>query len=198
MKKLVLASHNEGKIKELKLLFDSNIEILRASDFSLAEIAETGVTFEQNALIKAQYVLQKLNLATLADDSGLCVEALADFPGVKTATLAEEIGGDKRDFKGAMAYILNQLKYENNRAAKFVSCLCLCEPLKAPRFFIGEIKGSIAKEPLGENGFGYDAIFIPEHSKKTFGEMSIEEKNSYPTHRVVALTKLSNYMALNG
>lgn len=197
-KKLVFATHNNGKIKELNLLFKqsifNNIEILKASDFSIIEPKETGITFKENALIKAKYVATQTKLPSIADDSGLCIDSLDGFPGFRSAELAEELGKGKRDFNKAMQYILNKLQMQNNRKAKFVSCLCLYIIGKEPLYFMGDIKGNISNQILGDNGFGYDPIFIPENSKLTFGQMSIEQKNSYPTHRAQAMQNLLNYM----
>lgn len=201
--KLVFATHNEGKIKELNFLFKasifSNIEILKAADLGVIEPPEIGSTFEQNSLIKAQYVASKTKLPSIADDSGLCVEALDNFPGVRSAELAEELGDNERDFNASMLYVLDKLNRagcndKKSRRAKFVSCLCLCNIDEEPKFFREEIKGIIAKEILGKNGFGYDSIFIPLDSCLTFAQMSIEEKNSYPTHRALAMQKLLSYM----
>ena len=202
-KKLVFATHNEGKIKELDFLFKSsifsNIEILKAADLGVVEPREIGSTFEQNALIKAQYVASTTKLPSIADDSGLCIEALDDFPGVRSAELAEELGNNERDFNASMLYVLDKLTRsgytdKKNRHAKFVSCLCLCNIGEEPKFFRGEIKGIIAKEILGKDGFGYDSIFIPLNASLSFGQMNVEEKNSYPTHRVLAMQKLLTYM----
>lgn len=199
IKKIVFATHNEGKIKDLNLFFKqsklNDIEIVTAKDLKIAEPAEIENSFEKNALIKAQYVAEQTNLPAIADDSGLCIEKLNDFPGVRSAELAEELGKTKRDFGKAMQYVLDKLGVnEQNRKAKFVTCLCLYIAEQEPLFFVGEIKGNIAKKILGDGGFGYDPIFIPNGAKLTFGQMGTEEKNTYPTHRICAMEKFLAYL----
>ena len=203
--KLVIATHNAGKIVELEKLFaeipGNNIpEILSAASLGLSEPVEDGESFEDNALIKAKYVAEKSNLPALADDSGLVIYGLDGQPGIHSATLAEDFATPelKRNFPAAQKYLLDALANRgflrlSDRGAKFVCCLCLYVPNKEPKFFRGEVYGNISLEPKGENGFGYDPIFIPLGENRTFGQMSKQEKCSFNTHRAIAMGKFIEY-----
>lgn len=184
--KLVVASHNIGKINEIKtLLAPLKIEVQSAADLRLADVEETGTTFEENAKLKANAVSLMCGLPCLADDSGLCVDALNGRPGVYSARYAPN-----RDFKQGMKMLLDEIKDtgSDNRKAHFSCCLALACPNQKTQVFEGRVDGTIAEKPRGNNGFGYDAIFIPEGYEKTFGELGDDVKNNI-SHRRLALEK---------
>lgn len=186
--KLVVASHNDGKIAEIKtLLTPLNIEVQSAKELRLADVEETGKTFEENAKLKAETISLMCGMPCLADDSGLCVEALNGRPGVYSARYAPN-----RDFKQGMKMLLDELKESgsDNRKAYFTCVLALaCPNEDKVKLFEGRIDGSIAEKPKGDNGFGYDPIFIPDGYSESFAELSGEIKNSM-SHRGRALEKL--------
>ena len=184
--KLVVASHNDGKIAEIKsLLAPLQIEVQSAKELRLGDVEETGKTFEENAKIKANALSLMCGLPCLADDSGLCVDALGGRPGVYSARYAPN-----RDFKAGMEMLLKEIKDSGsqNRKAHFSCCLALACPNEKVKIFEGKVEGTIAEEPKGENGFGYDPIFIPEGFEQTFAELGDEVKNQI-SHRRRALEK---------
>lgn len=184
--KLVVASHNQGKINEIKtLLLPLNIEVLSAADLRLGDVEETGTTFEENAKIKADAISLMCGMPCLADDSGLCVDALGGRPGVYSARYAPN-----RDFKQGMDMLLNEIKDSgsSNRKAHFSCCLALAIPNQKTKIFEGRVDGSISERPQGEKGFGYDPIFIPDGYEQTFGELGDDIKNKI-SHRRRALEK---------
>lgn len=184
--KLVLASHNLGKLSELKIFLEPyDIEVLSAVDFDLDDPIEDGATFEANALIKAKYVSEKTGLAALSDDSGLCINALGGEPGIYSARWA----GEPRDFQKAMSKANEALGDTEDRSAYFISVLALQLPYQDPLFFEGRCEGELVWPPRGEQGFGYDPIFVPEGFDRTFGEMAPEEKKEL-SHRARALTTM--------
>lgn len=186
MKQLLIASHNEGKIKEFKDLFAPlGIEIIPAADYKLIEPAETGTTFEENALIKAQAAARAAGIPALSDDSGICVPSLDYQPGVYTADWA----GHPRDWMAAMQKVENLLADKPDRRAFFVSSLCLCQPDGSHKFFRGEVWGRLCWPVRGEKGFGFDPMFIPDGFAKSFAEMPPELKNRI-SHRAKALDQL--------
>lgn len=184
--KLVVASHNAGKIAEIKtLLAPLKIEVQSAAELRLGDVEETGTTFEENAKIKANSISLMCGLPCLADDSGLCVDALDGRPGVYSARYAPD-----RNFKEGMKMLLNEIKESgsNNRKAHFSCCLALACPNQKTKIFEGRVDGSIAQSPKGSNGFGYDPIFIPEGYEQTFAELGDDVKNQI-SHRRRALEK---------
>jgi XTP/dITP diphosphohydrolase len=197
--KLVLASHNKNKVKEIKYLLDDfKIDVLSAGDLNLSEPDETGKTFEENALLKAKAGGLESGIICLADDSGFEVEAIENKPSIYSARWA--VGGDyskaferiKLLLNEANSKLLSKGKPANNNA-KFISVLCLYNPINdTNKFFRGEIEGEVVFPPRGENGFAYDTVFIPNGYNKTFAELSFEEKNSI-AHRYIALQKLKAY-----
>lgn len=185
--KLVVASHNEGKVAELKtLLAPLHIEVHSAKELRLADVEETGTTFEENARLKANTMSLMCGLPCLADDSGLCVDALDGRPGVYSARYAPN-----RDFNAGMDMLLDELgKLENpSRKAHFSCCLALACPNEKVMVFEGRVDGEITKDKRGDNGFGYDPIFMPEDYEQTFGELGDDVKNQI-SHRRRALEKL--------
>ncbi|MBE7089020.1 MAG: RdgB/HAM1 family non-canonical purine NTP pyrophosphatase [Clostridiales bacterium] len=185
IKKIVVASGNAGKIKEIKSIF-SSYEIASMKDLGFCEeVEETGVTFKENAYIKAKAVALALNLPTLSDDSGLCVDALDGAPGVFSARFSGK--GDK----GNRELLLKKLEGDENRSAYFESCVCLYLPDGTAIFGEGKTFGKIMHEESGTNGFGYDCIFYSNDLQKGFGEASDQEKNAV-SHRYRALCDLRN------
>ncbi len=188
MEKLVVASGNKGKINEIKSILGDFYEIVSMQEMGFSEdIEETGSTFFENALIKAKTVSKALNCNSLADDSGLMVDALGGAPGIYSARYSGEHGNDKsnRDL------LIKNLEKESNRKAKFASSVVL---YKTDDTFVdgyGETLGEILFEERGENGFGYDCIFLSDDLKVSFGEASFEDKNKV-SHRYRALLNLSN------
>jgi XTP/dITP diphosphohydrolase len=183
--KLVIASHNPGKLTEITaLLSPYRVETLGAGALGLPEPEETGDTFEANAALKAHAAVKVANLPALADDSGLVVPALNGAPGIYSARWA----GPTKDFSLAMARVSRELG-DGDRRAFFVSVLALVWPDGEEALFRGEIHGSLTWPPRGDNGFGYDPMFIPEGHTQTFGELPAETKYAID-HRSRAFTKL--------
>ena len=185
--KIVIASHNAGKVREIKMLLEPlGLHVNSAADLKLPEPLENGETFSANAIIKAKAARDTTNLLSLADDSGLVVPALDGAPGVYSARWA----GPKKDYHAAMERIANELS-GRKPAAHFVCALALAWPDGSYEHFEGTIHGSIVFPPRGENGFGYDPIFQPDGWLQTFGEMLPEEKHSI-SHRARAFGQFCN------
>ncbi|WP_395045060.1 non-canonical purine NTP diphosphatase [Flavobacterium sp.] len=190
--KLVFASSNINKIKEIQLLVSSKLEILSLNDIGCyEEIPETADTIEGNAILKANYVTQKYGYNCFADDSGLEVEILNGEPGVFSARYA---GEPKNDNNNINKLLLN-LKNETNRKANFKTVICL-NLYENQNFFTGIINGEIIEEKIGSNGFGYDSIFVADGYNKTFAELSIEEKSKI-SHRGIAVKQLVEFLDRN-
>ena len=182
--KLVFATHNIHKLKEIQALLPKTIELLSLSDIGCnEEIAETAATIEGNALLKAQYVKKYYHYDVFADDTGLEVTALGGAPGVFSARYA---GAQKSDIDNTA--LLQNMETQQDRSAHFKTIIALCMGDEV-RTFEGIAKGHITKEPVGTNGFGYDPIFVPEGYSQTFAELSAAEKNSI-SHRAKAFRKL--------
>lgn len=193
MKTLVLATHNKGKIKELSALLDGLVtEIKTAEDLRLIEPPEYGTTFIENATMKAVTAMRACGYACLADDSGLSVNALNGEPGVYSADWA----GHPRDFKMAMTLVNDKLGDAPDRSAYFTSVLALAYPDGRVETFEGRVNGTLCWPARGLEGFGYDPMFIPQGHTKTFGEMTLEEKQSL-SHRAMATEKLVEYIKNN-
>ncbi len=182
---IVIASHNQGKIKEM-LPFVKKISntIHCANDFNLKEPIEDGNTFIENALKKSRYVNSKTKKISIADDSGLVIPSLQGKPGIYSSRWA----GEKKDFKLAMKKI-HQLLYKKKTNAYYISVLAISWDRNKEKTFIGKIFGYITWPPKGNSGFGYDPIFVPNGYNKTFGQLSKIVKNKI-SHRVVAFKKL--------
>ena len=191
--RLVIASHNQGKVREIRaLLAPFGIEPVAAGDLGLPEPEETGTTFAENALIKARASAEGSGIVALADDSGLCVDALGGEPGVYTADWAETPQG--REWELAMRKVedrLEALGSDVDRSARFVCTLALCWPDGETALFEGQISGHLTWPPRGELGFGYDPVFVPEGQDQTFAEIEPEEKHAI-SHRAEAFKKLVN------
>jgi XTP/dITP diphosphohydrolase len=193
--KLIFATHNEGKLREMKnILSDLPLEIISASEAGvLEEPVEDGATFADNALIKARYVAERVKEWTVADDSGLCVEALGGAPGVFSARWAGE-GASGEDKANKVLKELGETPMEK-RGAYFESSLALVSPAGQHWIFSGRIDGKISlnrQEIVARPKLPYDAIFIPQGFDKTFGQMTDEEKNAL-SHRGQAFRDLKNF-----
>lgn len=189
--KLVVASHNPGKIKEInELLGPYGVEAISAGSLGLPEPEETGTTFEANALLKSEAAAQGAALIALADDSGLCVEALDGDPGIYSARWA----GPSKDFALAMRNVEEKLQAlgattPEKRRAHFVSVLSVAWPDGHFENFEGRVHGTLVWPPRGKRGFGYDPMFLPDGRSETFGEMDPDAKHEI-SHRAVAFRKL--------
>jgi XTP/dITP diphosphohydrolase len=185
---LVIASHNKGKVREIRELLEPFALTIRgAAELGLPEPEETGVTFAENALLKARAAADASGEAALADDSGLAVAALGGAPGIYSARWAGEV----RDFSQAMARVERELDAKNatNRSAKFVCVLALAKPAGETEIFEGEVEGTLAFPPRGDKGFGYDPIFVANGMSETFGEITPATKHGM-SHRARAFRKL--------
>jgi XTP/dITP diphosphohydrolase len=186
---LVVATHNAGKLRELRAMFGDKIKDLKAaSDFNLDSPPETGTTFLENALIKAQFVAKATGKPALADDSGICIAALDGAPGVYAADWAEKPDGT-RDFYMAMEKVHELMGENPDKKAYFVSCLALAWPDGHYEAVEAHAHGSIVWPPRGDKGFGYDPIFVPAGDTRTYGEMEPEEKHK-TSHRTLSFQKL--------
>lgn len=187
--KLVFATNNKNKIKEVQALIPSTIELLSLEDINCTEdIPETQLTIKGNAIQKAEYVKDNYGYNCFADDTGLEVDALNNAPGVYSARYA----GDQRDSNDNMTKVLNQLKNTTNRSARFKTVIAL-KLEKELKTFEGVCSGLITKEKSGSGGFGYDPIFKPNNFDLTFSEMSSETKNKI-SHRGQAVQLLIAYL----
>lgn len=185
---LVVASHNEGKVREIKaLLGPHGIQPVSAGSLGLSEPEETGKTFAANAELKAHASAKGSGHAALADDSGLCVEALDGAPGIHSARWA----GPAKDFRVAMNRIHDELRHKGltTSKAKFVCALCIALPSGESQVFEGEVHGHLTFPPRGAHGFGYDPIFIAEGMEETFAEIDPAKKHAM-SHRAKAFEKL--------
>mgnify|MGYP004677317751 FL=1 len=182
--KFVLASKNQKKLVEMNaILSQLGIEVCSEADAGVdVEVEETGSTFEENSLLKARAVMEASGLPAVADDSGLCVDALNGAPGVYSA----RYGGPELDDTGRYRLLLENLRGQSPRTAKFVSVITCCFPNGDVLTARGECPGTIAFAPMGEGGFGYDPVFFLPEKKKTFAQLTAEEKNAI-SHRGKAL-----------
>jgi XTP/dITP diphosphohydrolase len=199
MRELVIATNNKHKIEEISKMISSNIKLLTLKDIGcFEEIPEDQNTLEGNAQQKAMFVYNKYAYDCFADDTGLEVEALNGEPGVFSARYSKDEAPDipeKDRPEYNMIKLLRKLKGITNRKAAFRTSICLVEKGKT-RFFEGKIEGIIIDEKLGERGFGYDPIFIPNGYNLTFAEMDMDTKNKI-SHRSIATSRLLNYINLN-
>jgi len=191
LKELLFFSHNQKKIIEVNQIFKSNkIKIHNLNSFKKTkDPKETGETFTLNAKIKSKYGQKKFNIPCFADDSGFCVEALNNNPGVKSKRFLEKFVSDNDAFD----YIISNVIKKNNNKAFFITAISLTIQTNHHIIFLGKINGRVSLKPKGNNGFGYDPIFIPENQKKTFAEMGLKEKNKI-SHRKIAITKLKSFL----
>ena len=204
LEQLVLASHNAGKLKELQAMLGAHVKVRSIGEFSGVEPEETGLSFVENAILKARHAAHSTGLPALADDSGLCVDALNGAPGVYSARYAGEHGNDAANNEKLMAEMQN-VPVEQ-RAAKFVSAVCLILPDGRELVVTGECPGSVALTPAGDNGFGYDPLFVPDAvglpgggtvpntAHRTYAELADAEKDAI-SHRGRAMEKLEAELA---
>ena len=186
---LVFATHNTGKLKEVQRLLPPSIRLLSLDDIGCwDDIPEDGATLEENALAKAQYVKTKYGLDCFADDTGLVVDALGGAPGVRSARYA----GPNKDSDQNMAKLLQELAGQTERTARFKTVIALILNGETT-FFSGIAEGSITHQKEGSEGFGYDPVFKPEGAKRTFAQMTLQEKNEI-SPRAKALQKLTQYL----
>lgn len=186
---LVIASHNAGKVREIaELLEPKGVEVLGAAALGLEEPEETGDTFVANALLKARAAAQATGRPALADDSGLAVRALDGAPGIYSARWA----GEARDFSAAMSLVEHELKAINaeDYSAAFICVLALVWPDGREESFEGRVEGELTFPPRGQNGFGYDPIFVAKGETETFGEMEPARKHAM-SHRAHAFAQLA-------
>ncbi len=188
---LLIATHNKGKLEEFReILAPYGVRVVSAGELNLAEPEETETTFEGNARIKAQAAMQASGHITIADDSGLCVDALNGDPGVYTANWA----GPERDWMMAMRTVEEKLQAAGattpaQRTAAFMCTLCVLWPDGHERMYVGRVPGHLSWPPRGAFGHGYDPVFVPEGETQSFGEMSHDKKNSL-SHRAKAVALL--------
>lgn len=189
MDKIVFATNNEHKLREIRAILHDETEVLSLSDIGChTDIPETADTLEGNALIKAHYVYDNYGYDCFADDTGLEVEALDGEPGVRTARYA----GDDQDSQANMRKLLREMKGKDNRNARFRTAIALILNGEE-HLFSGEVRGTITTEPMGDKGFGYDPVFIPEDTGKTFAQLGEDVKN-HISHRARAVAKLTEFL----
>ncbi len=173
MKKFIIGTHNDGKFREISYLLSKKIRKISPKRLNIKSPKETGKTFKANAELKANYFFKLTDLPVISDDSGLCIKALGNKPGIYSARWAKKYGS----FNGAMKFILKKMKKKVNRSAIFVCSLSIKLPNRKIFTVIGKIKGSISKKIIGKRGFGYDPIFIPNSRSVTFGQMAKSKKS---------------------
>ncbi len=184
--RLVLASHNPGKLRELTALLNPlGVTVVSAGELGLPEPVEDAPDFVGNARIKALAATHASGLPALADDSGFCVAALRGAPGVHSARWA----GDAKDFAAAMERVNREMGEAKDRRAWFVAALCLAWPDGQTETFVGRIDGAATWPPRGDKGFGYDPMFVPDGGALTFGEMDAAEKHAV-SHRARAFAQM--------
>lgn len=193
LNKILFASHNAGKIAEIKnMLASLGVSVVSAADVPFPDVEETGSTFAENSLLKSQTIAKELGIPCIADDSGLCVDALNGAPGVFSARYAPN-----RDFDKGIDKLLAEMKNSNNKSRKahFSCVVSLAYPDGRYKLFEGRVDGRIADEKMcGDGGFGYDPVFIPDGYDCSFAQMSKEEKNKI-SHRGRAMQKFKEYLA---
>ena len=189
---ILIATHNLHKKDEIQQILGPEFIVTTLTDYGLnEEIVEDGSTFQENALIKAKYCFEKTGKASVGDDSGLVVEALDGRPGIYSARYA-----GNHNFKKNIEKVLEELKDEPNRRAYFITVLCF-KDADGEHFFEGRVYGNITTEVFGDDGFGYDPIFIPDDHNMTFAQMLPEEKNKI-SHRSEALKKFLEFLSSKG
>jgi XTP/dITP diphosphohydrolase len=188
--KIVFATHNPNKLEEIQKLVPSHIELVSLDELDLQEeIPETSDTIAGNAIQKVEYLKMRTDLPIFADDTGLLVNALDGEPGVRSARYA----GEQRNSVDNMNLVLDKLKGQEDRSARFITVIAL-EINGHQTIFEGVCSGTILDAPVGEKGFGYDPIFLPEGSDRTFAQMSMEEKGKI-SHRAIAFKRLVAYLS---
>ena len=192
--KVVLATGNKGKVKEMAdVLAQFGFDVVAQSEFGIASPEETGLTFVENALLKARYASKMTGLPAIADDSGLAVDALGGAPGLYSARYAGEEGNDQANRQKLLAEMQNVA--DEKRSAKFVSCIVFLqhETDPTPKIALGECFGEILREERGQNGFGYDSLFFYPPKNCSFAELETSEKKKI-SHRAIALDVLKKQL----
>ena len=193
--KLLIGTNNKGKYKEITDLLPKYIKTYSTSEFKLKSPREDGLTFTENSIIKSKHFSKKTKLICLADDSGLEIDILDKRPGIYSARW----GGKKGNFKKAINRVYKELSkkdknWKNKKVkARFICSLSICYLDKKIASVLGKVEGYISSKPKGENGFGYDPIFIPKNKRKTFGEMSSLQKYKID-HRFAAFKKIRKFL----
>ena len=189
MNELIFATNNENKVSEVKVILEGKFKILSLKEAGIEiDIAEPFDTLEENAREKARAIYKRINQNCFSEDTGLETASLNGEPGVKSARYA----GENRSFEKNINKLLGKLENKNDRKAQFRTIICLIMNGKE-KFFEGICKGTIIAERRGASGFGYDPVFIPDGSAKTFAEMTMEEKNRF-SHRKKAMEKLIAFL----
>ena len=191
MKNLLFFSHNNKKVSEVeKILSRRDIKIYNLNFYNkIKEPIESGKSFAENAKIKSYCGLKEFKIPCFADDSGICIEALNNKPGIKSKRFLEEF----ETYKHAFDHIISRVINKKNDRAFFKTAICLSIKKNYHIVFEGMVNGRISTKPKGVNGFGYDPIFIPDGYKKTFAEMNSKEKNTI-SHRLIALRKMQSFL----
>tara|TARA_B110001450_G_C17416123_1_gene397860 strand:+ start:37 stop:633 length:597 start_codon:yes stop_codon:yes gene_type:complete len=193
--KLLIGTNNKGKYKEIRDLLPKHIKTHSTSEFKLKSPKEDGQTFEENSIIKSKYFSKKTKLVCLADDSGLEINILDKRPGIYSARW----GGKKGDFKKAINKVYRELSKKDKNwkhkkiKARFICALSISYLDKKIASVLGKVEGYISTKPKGQNGFGYDPIFIPKNKRETFGEMNSLQKYKID-HRYVAFKKIKKFL----
>ena len=190
--KFVLATHNPGKLREMSaILGELGVEVVSPADVGITvDVEETGTTFAENAMLKAKAICAAAGLPAIADDSGLCVDALNGGPGVYSA----RYGGEGLDDKGRYMLLLNSMRGQTTRKAHFACAIACAFPNGDELTAQGQCDGAIAFAPMGEGGFGYDPVCLVPEMGKTFGQLTAEEKSAI-SHRGKALRDFSEKLA---
>lgn len=190
--KFILATHNPGKLREMAaILSQYGVEVVSPADVGITvDVEETGTTFAENAMLKAKAICAAVDLPAIADDSGLCVDALNGGPGVYSA----RYGGEGLDDKGRYTLLLQNMRGQTTRAAHFACAIACAFPNGDELTAEGRCDGTIAFAPMGEGGFGYDPVFFVPEKAKTFGQLTAEEKSAI-SHRGKALKAFSEKLA---
>ena len=189
---LLIGTHNDGKFKEISKLISKKIKKISPKSLKIKSPKETGKTFKSNSELKANFFFKKSKLISISDDSGLEILALKKKPGIYSARWAKRSGS----FKKAMIYILKKIKNKKNRKARFICSLSIKLNKKKMLTSVGIVRGNISFKILGNKGFGYDPIFIPNNSKLTFGQISTSKKMRID-HRSIAFKKLKKKLILD-
>ena len=185
MKKILIGTHNKGKFKEIAYLLPKKYKKISPISLKIKSPKETGKSFISNSKLKVNFFSKYVNYPVISDDSGLCIKSLKNKPGIFSARLAKKHGS----FLRAMKFILKKMKNKKDRSAYFICSLSYKYPKKKEITVSGKINGTISKNIIGRNGFGYDPIFIPLNEKVTFGKMS-KIKKIEMDHRYLAFQKL--------
>ena len=185
MKKILIGTHNAGKFKEIAYLISKNYKKISPVSLKIKSPKETGKSFISNSKLKVRFFSKHVNYPVISDDSGLCIQALNNKPGIYSARLAKKHGG----FAKAMKFILKKMKNKKNRKAIFVCSLSFKKNNGKIVSVEGRLKGNISNKIIGKKGFGYDPIFIPLKKKITFGQM-LKTKKMKMDHRYIAFQKL--------